>query len=51
MMYVWPIRNRFAYSGWLNFSTTVVAFGAVALVGTGVPSVVRPLAVLIMLKV
>src|SRR5205814_6877563 len=44
-------RNRFANSGWSNFSTAVFASGAVALTGTGVPSVVRPLTVLIMLKV
>ena len=34
-MYMPPIRNRFAYSGWLKVSTAVVAFGAVALSGTG----------------
>jgi hypothetical protein len=50
-MNVCAIRNRFANSGWLNFSTAVFASGAVALSGTGVPSVVRPLLCLIMLKV
>src|SRR5215469_5401148 len=34
-MYMPPIRNRFAYSGWLKVSTAVVAFGAVALSGIG----------------
>src|SRR5437879_363847 len=50
-MKVCPIRNRLAYSGWLKFSTAVVALGALALAGTGVPSVARPGCVLIMLKV
>ena len=40
-----------AYSGALKFSTAVVAFGAVALAGTGVPLVSRPGFVRIMLKV
>ena len=35
-MYVDPIRNRLAYSGWANVSTAVVEFGAVALTGSGV---------------
>ena len=35
-MYVDPIRNRLAYSGCANVSTAVVAFGAVALTGSGV---------------
>src|SRR5215467_1040743 len=34
-MYIWPIKNRLAYSGWLKVSTAVVEFGAVALTGTG----------------
>src|SRR5262249_16490531 len=50
-MNVWAIRNRFAYSAWLNFSTAVLGVGAVALTGTGVPSVCSPLVVLIMLNV
>src|SRR5215472_4872198 len=34
-MYVPPIRNKLAYSGWLKVSTAVVGLGAVALIGTG----------------
>ena len=41
----------FAYSAWLNLSTAVVGLVAVALAGTGVPSVATPGCVLIMLKV
>ncbi len=40
-----------AYSGALKVSTAVVALGAVALTGTGVPLVSRPGCVLIMLYV
>ncbi len=50
-MNVWPMRNRLAYCGWLNVSTAWPGLGAVALTGTGVPSVASPFAVLIMLKV
>src|SRR5215469_10206243 len=34
-MYVPPMRNKLAYSGWLKVRTAVVGSGAVALTGTG----------------
>src|ERR1700685_4786525 len=45
------MRNRLVYSGLANVSTAWVGLGAVALTGTGVPSVSRPGCVLIMLNV